>query len=150
MNESGVWNLRKDQDPLLIGAFFNSNVFFLSLTADLLPTEVPSGDPSSYALPVFLLEPEDSLAARGVPAQLKCKVAHAIEARFVCNDETASEVKQQEMVAPESGTNFTELSVTIKRTDVMDMLGTFTCKCVAKSKKGEVESKEAMVKVACK
>jgi hypothetical protein len=40
------------------------------LTGSLLPEVFPDGDPSQYALPVFLQEPKDAFTAKGVPAKL--------------------------------------------------------------------------------
>jgi hypothetical protein len=40
------------------------------LSGSLLPDVFPEGDPSQYALPVFLEEPKDAYTARGVPAKL--------------------------------------------------------------------------------
>jgi hypothetical protein len=38
----------------------------------------------------------------------------------------------------------------VTRSDVMDVLGKFTCKCHAASNKGEVVSNEAVIRTACK
>ena len=40
------------------------------LSGSLLPEVFPEGDPSQYALPVFLSEPKDAFTARGFPAKL--------------------------------------------------------------------------------
>ena len=44
---------------------------------------------------------------------------------------------------------FLEATVEIKRGQVFDILGHFSCKCVARSERGEVESEEALVQTAC-
>ena len=38
----------------------------------------------------------------------------------------------------------------VTRSDVMDVIGKFTCKCHAVSNKGEVVSNEAVIRNACK
>jgi hypothetical protein len=61
----------------------------LDLTGNFLPDSFPVGvDPSEYALPIYLEEPADSYSAKGNPAILTCRVAHALKAYFMCNEET--------------------------------------------------------------
>ena len=43
---------------------------------------LPSGDPSQYALPVFLKEPSDTFVVKSRAATLHCRVAHAIDIHF--------------------------------------------------------------------
>ena len=121
----------------------------LDLTSNLLPVSFPTGDPSTYALPVFLLEPSNSYAARGKPAKLTCRAAHALTAHFVCNGDHAED-QSSKKGSDRNGTAFIEASVLVRRADVMDVLGEFSCKCVAESEKGKVESKEVTVTNACK
>ncbi len=105
-------------------------------------------DPSAYALPVFLEEPvPSSFAARGRPATLKCRVAHAVSAEFVCNDEA---------VAPTStsggtveGSSFLQVTLEVRRGQVMDVLGHYSCRCRAKSERVQAVSSEAVVSIAC-
>ena len=122
--------------------------------ADLLPMNFPAGvDPSTYALPVFLIEPTAAFAAKGRPAVLKCRAAHAIAVRFVCNDEamdTASEAEGAVSAGGEDGLKFLEATLEIKRGQVFDVLGHFSCKCVAQSERGAVETEEVLVQTACK
>jgi len=49
------------------------------LSGSLLPQVYPQGDPAEYALPVFMIEPKDQYTAKGIPATLECKVAHAVK-----------------------------------------------------------------------
>ena len=53
-------------------------VLILVLLLDVLP----SGDPSQYALPIFLKEPADTFVVKSKPATLHCRVAHAIDIHF--------------------------------------------------------------------
>ncbi len=48
----------------------------------LFPDVLPSGDPSQYALPVFLKEPADTFVVKSKPATLHCRVAHALDIHF--------------------------------------------------------------------
>ncbi len=57
-------------------------MYFVYVSDSLLPDSFPEGDPSDYALPVFLEEPSDSFATKAAPAVLRCRAAHAVE---VCN-----------------------------------------------------------------
>ena len=113
--------------------------------------DFPTGvDPSTYALPVFLIEPTDAFAAKGRPAVLKCRAAHAISVRFECNDEVLDSASSAEGAMSANGDlKFLEATVEIKRGQVFDILGHFSCKCVARSERGEVESEEALVQTAC-
>ena len=125
----------------------------LSDSSDLLPTNFPAGvDPSTYALPVFLIEPTDAFAAKGRPAVLKCRAAHAIRLRFECNDEAVLDSTSitEGAMTDNADLKFLEATVEIKRGQVFDILGHFSCKCVAESERGEVESEEALVQTACK
>ena len=115
---------------------------------NLLPESFPEGvDPSQYALPVFLQEPQDTFAARGASAILSCKAAHALKAHFTCNDE---EVEGTEEDLIENGVKLKRLSIEVSRSDLHLVLGKFTCRCHASSAQGEVVSSEAAVKSACK
>jgi len=113
---------------------------------NLLPESFPEGvDPSQYALPVFLQEPQDTFAARGASAILSCKAAHALKAHFTCNDE---EVEGTEEDLIENGVKLKRLSIEVSRSDLHLVLGKFTCRCHASSAQGEVVSSEAVVKSA--
>ena len=60
----------------------------LDLSSSLLPEEYPDGDVSSYALPVFIQEPENAYTSKGKPGIIECRVAHARRAYFVCKNST--------------------------------------------------------------
>ena len=126
-------------------------LFLYSDSSDLLPMDFPAGvDPSTYALPVFLIEPTDAFAAKGRPAVLKCRAAHAISVRFECNDEVLDSASSAEgAMSANEDLKFLEATVEIKRGQVFDILGHFSCKCVATSERGEVESEEAIIQTAC-
>ena len=57
---------------------------------------------------------------------------------------------EDELVDPVMSIRYTKISLEIKRSDAMDVLGKFGCKCQAASNKGEVASREASINVACK
>ena len=120
------------------------------MSGSLLPDAFPEGDPSDYALPVYLEEPSDSFVARGRPAKLKCRVAHALRVYFTCNDEEMPNTTSDDVVEPETGIRYTRVSLEVKRNQVLDVIGTFACKCHAASSKGEVASAEAIIRTACK
>ena len=122
----------------------------LDLNSNLLPESFPEGDPSEYALPVFLEGPQDAFAVRGKPAVLKCRVAHALRVFFRCNDEVMRSDSESNLVDPETSIRYTEVTVEVKRGHLLDVLGSYSCKCAASSSRGEVESDEAIVRMACK
>jgi hypothetical protein len=68
----------------------------------------------------------------------------------VCNDEIMVSTSEDELVDPEMSVKYTKIRLEVKRSDAMDVLGKFVCKCHAASNKGEVVSREASVNVACK
>ena len=110
----------------------------------------PEGDPSEYALPIFVEEPKNQYTARGSPANLVCKVAHAVKVYFVCNDEVMTSSSEEDMIDPVMSIRYTKITLEVKRSDAMDVLGKYICKCHATSAQGEVSSREASVNVACK
>lgn len=119
------------------------------LSGSLIPDVYPEGDPSLYALPIIQEEPKDQYTAKGNPAVLECKVAHATKVNFVCNDEVMSSTSEEHLVDPETSIRYTKIRLEVKRSDAMDVLGKFVCKCRAVSNKGEVDSRDASVSVAC-
>ena len=56
----------------------NSNNKSQKKKKQLLPEVLPSGDPSQFALPIFLKEPSDTFLIKSKPATLHCRVAHAL------------------------------------------------------------------------
>ena len=116
----------------------------------MLPDSLPEGDPSSFALPVYLAEPISTYTSREVAGTLKCKVAHALRVYFVCNDEVMKSTTSEEGVDVKSGSKFQYITLDVKRSQVMDILGEFSCKCYASSSQGQVVSRGAIVDVACK
>ena len=123
----------------------------LDLSSNFLPESFPEGvDPSHYALPVFLEEPKDTYAARSAPAVLTCQIAHALKAYFVCNEEKRDSLSEEDLQDPKTNMNYKKISIEISRSDLMDVLGRFGCKCHASSVQGEVVSHEATIKQACK
>ncbi len=143
-------------------SFFIIKVFFcflavsktstkkFDLSGSLIPDVYPEGDPSEYALPIFVEEPKNQYTARGSPANLVCKVAHAVKVHFVCNDEVMTSTSEEDMIDPEMSIRYTKITLEVKRSDAMDVLGKYVCKCQAASAQGEVSSQDASVNVACK
>ncbi len=116
----------------------------------LLPKVLPEGDPSKFALPVFLKEPVDTYLIKSRPATLHCRVAHALGVHFQCNSEVVEPSKREDHVEPETGVRYTEASVDISRDQVEEYFTEFYCACVAISGKGSVVSRHALVTNACK
>ena len=122
----------------------------LDLSGNLLPEVFPDGDPSEYALPVFLESPVDSYASRAQPAVLTCVVAHAVDSYFVCNEERMKSKTNEPTLDEETKLKARKLTVEIDREAVMDVLGKFTCQCVASSGKGVNASPEVTIRNASK
>ena len=115
----------------------------LDLSGSILPEEYPDGDPSSYALPVFIQQPENAFSAKGKPAIVECRVAHARKAYFICNDEKKDSTTETNGLsdAKSKAKDITKITLEIKRSEVNAGIGEYTCKCKAASAKGSVESK---------
>ena len=116
----------------------------------LLPEVIPSGDPSQFAMPIFLKEPSDTFLIKSKPATLHCRVAHALRVFFQCNSENVEPTNREDHVEPETGVRYTEASVDIHRDLVEEYFQEFHCACVAISGKGSVVSRHALVTNACK
>ena len=54
----------------------------VDLSSQFLPDNLPEGDPVHYAYPIFLEEPRDNFVVKSKPAELQCKVAHALSVHF--------------------------------------------------------------------
>jgi len=111
----------------------------------LLPEVIPSGDPSQFAMPIFLKEPSDTFLIKSKPATLHCRVAHALRVFFQCNSENVEPTSREDHVEPETGVRYTEASVDIHRDLVEEYFQEFHCACVAISGKGSVVSRHALV-----
>ena len=133
--------------------FFTFSGESIDLSSSLLPTSYPTGDPSAFALPVFLEEPSDAFATRARAALLKCRAAHALEAYFECNGDIVSEgdgFNSSELVDPETSSRYVEATLQVTKDHVQDVLGEFECRCRAKSSRGDALSRTAVVRRACK
>ena len=100
----------------------------------MLPDSLPPGDPSNFALPVFLVQvsvkkkrkvslffffqPKSTFTSRDTPATLRCRVAHALEVAFDCDGERVKLDKQTEGVDKKTGSKYLEASVKIKKGQV--------------------------------
>ena len=121
----------------------------LDLSSPYLPASLPAGDPSTFALPVFLEEPADTYVVKGRAAALQCRVAHALSVHVQCNDEVQeAATEREEIVDPESGVRYTEARLRVTRDQVEEFFGDYHCACVAYSGKGRTSSRLARVAIA--
>lgn len=121
----------------------------LDLSSPYLPASLPAGDPSTFALPVFLSEPADTYVVKGRAAALQCRVAHALSVHVQCNDEVQeAATEREEVVDPESGLRYTEARLRVTRDQVEEFFGDYHCACVAYSGKGRTSSRLARVAIA--
>ena len=131
--------------------FFHFSGESIDLSSSLLPTSYPTGDPSAFALPVFLEEPSDAYATRARDAVLKCRAAHALKAYFECNGDIVDDgFNSTELVDPETSSRYVEATLAVTKDHVQDVLGEFECRCRAKSSRGDALSRTAVVRRACK
>ena len=119
----------------------------MDLSGPMLPEEYPDGDVSSYALPIFIQSPENAYTSKGKPAILECRIAHALRAYFVCNEEKKDSTTETKGLSdPKTQANdVTKITLEISRAEVNSGIGEYSCKCKAYSKKGHVESKAITV-----
>lgn len=120
----------------------------LDLTSSLLPSSLPPGDPSNFALPVFLLAPSSTFTSRDKPATLRCRAAHALQVSFWCDGEAMAAATEEEGVEEASGSSYREVSIQVRKGQVLDTLEEYSCTCRANSSRGEVESPPALVALA--
>ena len=120
------------------------------LSSSIIPEEYPDGDLSLHAHPIFTQEPEDAYAAKGKPAEIVCKVAHAKKVFFVCNDETklSTTIVKGLKDANSKVDDITKITLKIERSEINSGIGDYMCKCKALSAKGIRESKEVHVSSA--
>ena len=83
---------------------------------------------------------------------LTCRVAHAKTVHFTCDGEKMKSNTEMDGVATIGSTEskYKEITVSIRRSQVLDTLEKFSCKCHASSSQGDVESQSAEVEIACK
>ena len=120
----------------------------VDLRGQFLPDSLPTGDPAHYALPVFMQEPEDTFVVKSKPAELTCKVAHALSVHFQCNDDVQAHARLENHVDPQTGIRFTQATVAISRDQVEEFFGDYHCACVAVSGQGHSKSRLAYVTIA--
>lgn len=120
----------------------------VDLSSQFLPDNLPEGDPVHYAYPIFLEEPGDNFVVKSKPAELQCKVAHALSVHFQCNDEVQNHAVTENHVDPETGIRYTEARVQITRDQVEEFFGDYHCACVAVSGQGALKSRLAYVTIA--
>ena len=125
-------------------------VLGLDLTSSFLPDSLPEGDPSEFALPVFLQEPQDTFASKDTAGVLKCRAAHAKSVHFTCDDAKMKASKETEGRDEKTGSSYLEVEISVRKSQVLDTLHDFTCICHASSAQGSVQSREALVEIACK
>jgi netrin receptor unc-5 len=121
----------------------------VDLSSQFLPNQLPAGsDLVHLALPIFLQEPADAFVVKGRPAELDCRVAHALSVHFQCNDEVLRQTTTEDHVDPETGIRYTEARVQITRNKVEEFFGDYHCACVAVSGQGHSKSRLAYVTIA--
>ncbi len=120
--------------------------------------ELPIGGSST---PVFVEEPVDSYVVRGKSALLVCRVTAADKVYFTCNGEAMAEselhreadhVVSAEEIGAAQQTNtlvVKEVTLEVRRNDIEEFFGHFSCRCDAWSAKGMVSSKNISVETAC-
>jgi len=134
--------------PLLVSSGPASSSPGLDLTSNILPHTFPEGDPSDFALPVYLVQPRSTYASRDMPGTLTCRVAHARKVYFTCDNEILKSSTEKDGVDAKSKSKYKEITIDIKRSQVLDILGEYSCVCHASSAQGEVESQPAIVDIA--
>ena len=127
-----------------------SLVLGLDLTSSFLPDSLPEGDPSEFALPVFLLEPQNTFASKDTAGSLVCRAAHAKSVHFTCDDAKMKSVRETEGRDEATGSSYMEVEISVRKAHVLDTLHDFTCTCHASSAQGSVQSRQALVEIACK
>ena len=85
-----------------------------------------------------------------MPGTLTCRVAHARKVYFTCDNEILKSSTEKDGVDAKSKCKYKEITIDIKRSQVLDILGEYSCVCHASSAQGEVESQPAIVDIACK
>ena len=124
----------------------------LDLSGPLLPASLPSGDPETFALPIFLEEPASAIVSpESNTTRLHCRAAHATRLYFECNGKAAASTNETEgrLAADQDGVKFRAVSLVVKRAQVRNTLE-FSCRCIALSAVGRVESRMVIVDTACK
>lgn len=146
--ESKTYSVNLAQIAVVVLAVVTVQLQALDLSSPLLPDSLPPGDPTNYALPIFLSPPKAAFTSKDREAVLECKVAHSIKVFFICDGEELPSSSEEEGVDPQSGTNYKLISISIKKGQVLDTLAEYTCVCRAQSQRGEVESPPATVEMA--
>lgn len=119
-------------------------------TGDFISPDILQSEPALGSTPTFLEQPQDSYVSRGVSANLTCQVAGATEVVFQCNGEAMKKTSETKLTNPSSPMKVTKVVITVKKSQVLDVLGTFSCQCHAYHELGEIKSREALVHNACK
>ena len=121
----------------------------LDLSSSFLPDSLPEGDPSEFALPVFLHEPQNTFASKDAAGSLSCRAAHAKTLYFTCDDMKMKTQSESEGRDDVTGSSYKEVVISVRKAQVLDTLHDFTCICHASSAQGNVQSREALVEIAC-
>ena len=99
---------------------------------------------------MFLQEPQDTFASRDAAGSLKCRAAHAKSVHFTCDDAEMKAASETQGRDEATGSSFLEVEISVRKSHVLDTLHEFTCVCHASSAQGSVQSREALVEIACK
>lgn len=118
---------------------------FQNEAGDFISPDILQSEPALGSTPTFLEQPQDSYVSRGVSANLTCQVAGATEVVFQCNGEAMKKTSETKLTNPSSPMKVTKVVITVKKSQVLDVLGTFSCQCHAYHELGEIKSREALV-----
>ncbi|TRY68737.1 hypothetical protein TCAL_10749 [Tigriopus californicus] len=118
---------------------------FQNEAGDFISPDILQSEPALSSTPTFLEQPQDSYVSRGVSANLTCQVAGATRVVFQCNGETMTRASETRLSNPSSPMKVTKVVITVKKSQVLDVLGLFSCQCHAYHEGGQVKSREALV-----
>lgn len=100
-------------------------------------------------LPIFLLEPENTYVVKNKPANLKCRVANALEVHFKCNG-VQVQAPTLEFVDPQTGVRIIESEYKVTRENIEEYFGSdkYQCSCFAWTSRGRIRSQPATIELA--
>jgi len=115
---------------------------------------VTSSSIDAVQLPIFVDEPVDTYAMRNKPAMLQCIAMYALTVSFKCSGRTNLDniTHKSDFVDPQTGIRHVEVNINITRDMIEEYYGLdkFKCECVAMSSRGDIKSRPAVIKEACK
>ena len=99
---------------------------------------------------MFLSQPRSTYASKEVNGVLTCRVAHAKIVYFTCDGEKIKSFNETDGMDVVTKSKYKEVTISIRKSQVLDTLQEFSCRCHASSAQGDVESEPALVEIACK